>query len=397
MLNFIVKTNDLFTKLDILSQAAKYDKICTGIGKEFKINKSFLNGIYYTYLSNGKCIPLLKILYTNICKNNCKYCYNRIANDIRRTIFSPKEIAKLTVELYKKGYIKGLFLSSGIYRSSDDTMELMIKAIEILRKIYDFKGYIHLKILPGTSEELIKKAVILANRVSCNIELPTQKSLKFLAPEKDKNELIKTLALIKKAKLEIEKPVSSSTQLIIGATPDNDRTILNLAKSLYKNKLVKRVYYSAYVPVNNDPELPKMNKPPYRREHRLYQADWLIRFYGFSLDEIFSNKENLNLEIDPKLKWALSHPEFFPVDLAKADYWELIRVPGIGIKTAKKIIEIRKTSEINEETLKKLGIPLKKAMHFLIIKGKPLKRSSSFKINQLTFNFSLEEKGVQLF
>ncbi|WP_038057545.1 putative DNA modification/repair radical SAM protein [Thermodesulfobacterium hydrogeniphilum] len=397
MLNFIIKTNDLFTKLSILSQAAKYDKICTGTGKEFKTDKSFLNGIYYTYLSNGKCMPLLKILYTNICKNDCKYCYNRRANDIKRTIFSPEEIAKLSVELYKKGYIKGLFLSSGIYHSSDDTMELMIKAIEILRKIYDFKGYIHLKILPGTSEELIKKAVILANRVSCNIELPTQKSLKFLAPEKDKNELIKTLALIKKAKLEIEKPVSSSTQLIIGATPDNDKTILNLAKSLYKNKLVKRIYYSAYIPVNNDPELPKIDKSPYRREHRLYQADWLIRFYGFSLDEIFSDKENLDLEIDPKLKWALSHPEFFPVDLAKSDYWELIRVPGIGIKTAKKIIEIRKTSEINEGVLKKLGIPLKKAMYFIIIKGKPLKRPSSFKINQLTFNFSSEKKSVQLF
>ncbi len=385
MINIVVKKKDTLVKLNILVQSAKYDRVCTGTGIEKSINKGFINGIYYTYLSNGMRFPILKVLYTNICKNSCKYCYNRRENDVRRSMFSPKELAEITVEFYRKGYIKGLFLSSGIYRSSDDTMELMIKTIEILRKKYDFRGYIHLKILPGTSEELIKKAVILANRVSCNIELPTQKSLKFFAPEKDKLDLIKTMTLIKKASIEMDKPISASTQLIVGATPESDKTILKLAESFYKNRLVKRVYYSAYVPVNKDPDLPQIKKPPYEKEYRIYQADYLIRYYGFTVEEIFFSGENLDLEVDPKLKWAILHPEFFPVDVAKADYWELLRVPGIGPKTAKKIIEIRKKEVLNQEALKKLGVSLKKASRFILIKGKPFRQS--FKENQTKFNF----------
>lgn len=385
---------DIYTKLKILSKSAEFDNVCTGSGKkrETKAYTKGLNGISYVWLSNGKCLPLLKILYTNFCINNCKYCYNRRKNDIRRTAFTPEEIANLTLELYKKGYIKGLFLSSGIYCSPDDTMELMIRAVELLRKVYDFKAYIHLKILPGTSKELIKKAIFLANRVSCNIELPTQESLKKLAPEKEQKILIETLAKIKTLKDEFEKKTSSSTQLIIGATPDTDKTILKLSQSLYKKGLVKRVYYSAYIPINNDKDLPFFEKPPYLREYRLYQADFLLRFYGFSLEELFINNETLDLKMDPKLRWALSHPEFFPIDITKADYWELLRIPGIGPLSAKKIIEIRKYNVLNEDTLKKLKIPLKKAKYFIAIKGKPLYKS----FKEFTFIFPSLEKSFRV-
>lgn len=362
-------SKDIYAKLKILSEAAEFDNVCTGSGNFTK----GLGGIHYVWLSNGKCLPLLKVLYTNFCINNCKYCYNRRKNDIKRTSFTPKELAELTVNLYKKGYIKGLFLSSGIYPSSDDTMEQMVKTVEILRKDYEFKAYIHLKILPGTSEELIKKAVLLANRVSCNLELPTQESLKRLAPEKEQRILINTLLRIKAIKEELEKEVSASTQLIIGATPDTDKTILNLSQNLYRKSLTKRVYYSAYIPVNRDEDLPLVS-PPYLREYRLYQADWLLRFYGFSLEEIFDKEENLDTELDPKLKWALSHPEFFPVEITRADYWELIRIPGIGPTSAKRLIEIRKKEVIGEETLKKLKISFKKVAPFITIKGKPLSR-----------------------
>ena len=385
---------DIYTKLKILSKSAEFDNVCTGSGKrrETKAYTKGLNGISYVWLSNGKCLPLLKILYTNFCINNCKYCYNRRKNDIRRTAFTPEEIANLTLELYKKGYIKGLFLSSGIYCSPDDTMELMIRAVELLRKVYNFKAYIHLKILPGTSKELIKKAIFLANRVSCNIELPTQESLKKLAPEKEQKILIETLAKIKTLKDEFEKKTSSSTQLIIGATPDTDKTILKLSQSLYKKGLVKRVYYSAYIPINNDKDLPFFEKPPYLREYRLYQADFLLRFYGFSLEELFINNETLDLKMDPKLRWALSHPEFFPIDITKADYWELLRIPGIGPLSAKKIIEIRKYNVLNEDTLKKLKIPLKKAKYFIAIKGKPLYKS----FKEFTFIFPSLEKSFRV-
>jgi len=385
---------DIYTKLKILSKSAEFDNVCTGSGKkrETKAYTKGLNGISYVWLSNGKCLPLLKILYTNFCINNCKYCYNRRKNDIRRTAFTPEEIANLTLELYKKGYIKGLFLSSGIYRSPDDTMELMIRAVELLRKVYNFKAYIHLKILPGTSKELIKKAIFLANRVSCNIELPTQESLKKLAPEKEQKILIETLAKIRTLKDEFEKKTSSSTQLIIGATPDTDKTILKLSQSLYKKGLVKRVYYSAYIPINNDKDLPFFEKPPYLREYRLYQADFLLRFYGFSLEELFINNETLDLKMDPKLRWALSHPEFFPIDITKADYWELLRIPGIGPLSAKKIIEIRKYNVLNEDTLKKLKIPLKKAKYFIAIKGKPLYKS----FKEFTFIFPSLEKSFRV-
>ncbi len=368
MLQTIIKRKDPFTKLKILSQSAKYDDICISYTKIKKIKNQ--KGIYYASLPYGRHIPLLKVLYTNLCINNCKYCYNRRNNDIRRTCFSPKELANLVIEFYQKGYIKGLFLSSGIYPSADHTMELMIKTAEILRKKFEFKGYIHLKILPGTSKELIKKAIILADRVSCNIELPTSQSLKKIAPDKDLNSLISTLETIYRIKTETEKPISTSTQLIIGATPDSDKTILKLTTKLYKNNLVNRVYYSAYIPINKDKDLPQINVPPFMREYRLYQADFLIRFYGFNVDELFQKNENLNLNLDPKTNWALSHPDFFPVEITKADYWELIRIPGIGPSLAKKIIKIRKKEVINEEVLRNIGINIKKIAPFITVKGR---------------------------
>lgn len=382
---------DIEGKLKILSQAAELDNVCTGSGKEKKIK-----GIHYVWLSDGRCLPLLKVLYTNFCINNCKYCYNRNKNDIKRTSFTPRELANLTIELYKKNYIKGLFLSSGIYPSSDETMERMIKAAEILRKDYGFKSYIHLKILPGTSEELIKKAILFANRVSCNVELPTQESLKKLAPDKDHRTLIETLNKIKFLREELGNKASASTQLIIGATPDSDKTILMFSQNLYKRGLVKRVYYSAYVPINRDEDLPSLITPPYLREYRLYQADFMLRFYGFSLEEIFFKDENLDLKLDPKLKWALYHPDFFPVDITKADYWELLRVPGIGPISAKKIIEIRKKEIITEKTLEKLGIPLKRAKFFITIKGRPVYRFSKtpFLNNLLCKNFSSSQLSL---
>jgi len=354
---FIVKNFNIFNKFSLLSQYAKFDSL----------------GIATCKLPHTR-ISILKILFTNFCINNCKYCAIRKQNDIRRTSFTPEELANFVLELHTKGLIKGLFLSSGIGKNPDDTMERMIKSIEILRKKFDYKGYVHLKILPGTSKELIKKAVILADRVSCNLELPTNKSLAFWAPEKKKSELIKILSLITKNFLENEKHPSVSTQLIIGASRDSDKTILKLADSLYKSKIVKRVYYSAYIPVNQDPELPEVKEPPVLREYRLYQADKLIREYRFSISELFSCGENLSLDKDPKLAWALSHPEFFPVDLARADYFELLRIPGIGPQTARKILAIRKDTPLNEYTLRKLGLPLEKISKFITIKGKKIRR-----------------------
>ncbi len=353
----VIKNQDTFTKFSILSRFSRFDSLGIATCK-----------LPYTKIS------ILKILFTNFCINNCKYCAIRNQNDIRRTSFTPEELANFVLELHTKGLIKGLFLSSGIGKNPDDTMERMIKSIEILRKKFDYKGYVHLKILPGTSKELIKKAVTLADRVSCNLELPTNKSLAFWAPEKKKAELIKILSLITKNFLENEKQPSVSTQLIIGASRDSDKTILKLADSLYKSKIVKRVYYSAYIPVNQDPELPEIKEPPVLREYRLYQADKLIREYRFSISELFSCSENLSLDRDPKLAWAFSHPEFFPVDLARADYFELLRIPGIGPQTARKILALRKDTPLNEYTLRKLGLPLEKISKFITIKGKTMGR-----------------------
>jgi len=362
-------------KLAILAQAAKYDRVC-GKGKEELPNKRCSNDIkgfiFYSPCASGRYIPLLKVLFTNYCINDCMYCYNRRSNDIERAIFEPKELARLTYYLYRKNYIEGLFLSSGIFRNADYTMELIISAAQMLRNEYGFKGYIHLKIIPGTSYDLIKKAMVLADRVSCNIELPTENSLKLLAPEKSKNDILNALKSAKNYSLELERHISASTQLIIGATPESDKTILKLSHELYANKLVKRVYYSAYIPINSNDVLPKIEHPPLLREYRLYQADWLMRFYGFKAEDIFEGSENLSQEMDPKMCWALRNMHLFPVDIKNAPYERLILVPGIGTKTAKKIIKARREGYLDEQGLKALGASLKRARNFITIGGKAL-------------------------
>ncbi|PMP66569.1 MAG: putative DNA modification/repair radical SAM protein [Thermodesulfobacterium geofontis] len=388
------KKKDLLSKLNILSASAKYDNSCSSSGSKretpvYGVGSGYLNGIYYTWRSDGRCVPLLKILMTNYCINNCKYCINRRINDVPRAIFTPEEIAYLTVELYRRNYIEGLFLSSGIYKTPDDTMELMLRAVHILRKKYDFKGYIHLKLIPGASPELIASALKLADRVSSNLELPTEESLKKLAPEKSIPLLLNPLKLIRELYENKEVKAPASTQLIIGATPDSDKVILTLAQRLYTQKMVRRVYYSAYIPVNKDPDLPAIKKPPLLREHRLYQADWLLRFYGFQLDELFQEEENLDLKVDPKLSWAIRNLHFFPVEITKADYWELIRVPGIGPISAKKILQARKYGVLSEKTLKNLGISLKRAKYFITLRGKPLvKFKKDFTYKQIELFYS---------
>ena len=362
-------------KLAILAQAAKYDRVC-GKGKEEIQRKALHNDmrdfIFYSPCASGRYMPLLKVLFTNYCINDCLYCYNRRSNDIERAAFEPQELAHATYELYRKNYIEGLFLSSGIFKNSDYTMELMILTVQILRKVYGFKGYIHLKIIPGASFDLVKKAIRFADRVSCNIELPTEGSLRLLAPEKSKNDILGALRSARNYTLELEKHISASTQLIIGATPETDKTILQLSHELYANKLVKRVYYSAYIPVNSNDIMPQIEQPPLSREHRLYQADWLMRFYGFKAEDIFEGSEDLSQDMDPKMCWALRNMHLFPVDIKKAPYEKLILVPGIGPKTAKKIIKARREGYLDEQGLKVLGTSLKRARNFITIGGKPL-------------------------
>lgn len=376
-----VKTEDIARKLAILALSARYDNSCSSSGGRrethpYGLGNTYRSGICHTWSSDGRCVSLLKILLTNFCQNTCKYCINRIQNDIPRAMFTPEEIARLTIEMYRRNYIEGLFLSSGVFRHPDETMELMLRAVTILRFVYHFNGYIHIKLIPGASPELVQKAFALADRVSSNLELPTEASLRQLAPEKTLPMLYRPLEVVRETYEERHMKAPASTQLIVGATRDTDRTILSLATELYRKKLVRRVYYSAYIPVNQDADLPKIEKPPFLREHRLYQADWLVRYYGFTLDELFECGEDLPLEVDPKLAWALRHPEFFPVELTRADYHELIRVPGIGPVSAKKILKARKYGWLSEDVLRKLGVPLKRARPFLTLRGKALEKPS---------------------
>ncbi|MCS7279175.1 MAG: putative DNA modification/repair radical SAM protein [Thermodesulfobacteriaceae bacterium] len=389
-----LEKKDPFQKLSILSVAARYDNSCSSSGGRrethpYGIGNSHLSGICHTWTSDGRCVSLLKILMTNFCIHNCKYCINRSQNEVPRAILTPEEIATLTVEFYRRNYIEGLFLSSGIYKNPDYTMELMLKAVKLLRYKYYFNGYIHFKLMPGASRELVEKAFRLADRVSSNLELPTEESLKRLAPHKNFRKVYQPLQIVREVYEEKQLKAPASTQIIIGATPDTDKTILKLSERLYSEKIVRRVYYSAYIPVNRDTDLPAIKEPPFLREHRLYQADWLLRFYGFKVDELFEESENLPLEVDPKLFWALRHLEFFPVELSKADYYELLRVPGIGPLSAKKIIQAKKYGELSEITLKKLGVSLKKAKYFITLKGKRLAKilkseAKNFEERQLT-------------
>lgn len=376
-----VKTEDIVKKLSILALSARYDNSCSSSGGKrethpYGLGNTYRSGICHTWSSDGRCVSLLKILLTNFCQNTCKYCINRVQNDVPRAMFTPEEVARLTVEMYRRNYIEGLFLSSGVFRHPDETMELMLRAVKILRFVYHFNGYIHLKLIPGASRELVQEAFALADRVSSNLELPTEASLRRLAPEKTLPVLYRPLEIVQEICEEKHMKAPASTQLIVGATADTDRTILHLASELYRKKLVRRVYYSAYIPVNQDTDLPRIEEPPFLREHRLYQADWLMRYYGFTLDELFERGEYLPLEVDPKLAWALRHPEFFPVELTQADYHELIRVPGIGPVSAKRILKARKHGWLSEDVLRKLGVPLKRARPFLTLRGKVLGKFS---------------------
>ena len=382
---------DLLEKLTILSDAAKYDAACTssGVKRGFQPGKigntsSSIAGCCHSFSADGRCITLLKVLMTNCCVYDCKYCVNRHSNDVRRTAFTPRELAELTIGFYRRNYIEGLFLSSGVLRNADYTTEQMIRALRILRQDYGFNGYIHAKAIPGTSPELVQQLGLLADRMSVNIELPSRQGLQTLAPDKSREAILRPMGLIRdkafESRQELTKykhaprfaPAGQSTQLIVGATQDNDRHILRLTEALYQKYRLKRVFYSAYVPVVENSLLPSLDtKPPLLREHRLYQADWLLRFYGFQASELLDEAHpNFDPQLDPKCSWAVAHLEQFPVEVMRADYETLLRVPGVGPTSARRIVSARRTTHLRFEDLKKLGVVLKRAQFFLLCDGR---------------------------
>ena len=379
---------DINEKLRILSDAAKYDVSCSSSGSNRNSKKGQLgsvstSGICHSFTPDGRCISLLKILLTNYCIYDCTYCLNRKSNDIERAAFTVDEIVSLTINFYRRNYIEGLFLSSAIFKNANHTMEMLTNVVDKLRNSYNFRGYIHLKAIPGADESLIKKAGTLVDRMSVNLELPSNDSLKLLAPEKNKESIFTPMKSIKNNIIlyndERKKfksaplfvPGGQSTQLIVGATKESDYNILKLSENLYNKFSLKRVYYSAYVPVNTDKNLPSIKNPPTLREHRLYQGDWLLRLYGFKADELLDNKApNFDINFDPKTNWAFFNINLFPVEINKAPYETLIRIPGIGIRGAKKILSSRRISSLDFEDLKKLGVVLKRAQYFITCKGK---------------------------
>ena len=384
-------------KLTILSDSAKYDASCSSSGSTRKndngVGNAHLSGICHSFASDGRCISLLKILMTNVCIFDCKYCINRKSNNIKRAIFTPEEICEITINFYKRNYIEGLFLSSGIIKSADYTMELLIKTITLLRGKYHFNGYIHVKAIPGASNFLLKKLGSLVDRMSANIELPSNESLKLLAPDKNTDKISNIMQTIKDKRNRNFVPAGQSTQMIIGATKETDLDILSKSDAMYKKYELKRVFYSAYVPVNQDKMLPIVNMPPLTRENRLYQADWLLRFYGFKVNDILdSNNPNFNLLIDPKSDWALRHLNEFPKEINTASYYDLLKVPGIGVKSAKKIISNRRVFKIEFKDLKKMGISLKRAKYFILCNGVYFMNQSLFKENIIKNNLILESK-----
>ncbi|MBU5438827.1 putative DNA modification/repair radical SAM protein [Tissierella sp. MSJ-40] len=379
---------NVLEKLKILSDAAKYDVSCSSSGsnrrnKKGGLGEASVSGICHSWSDDGRCISLFKILFTNYCIYDCAYCVNRYSNDLSRAMFTPEEVVDLTINFYKRNYIEGLFLSSAVYRNPNYTMEQLLQIVKKLREEENFNGYIHLKAIPGADKEIIEKAGTYVDRMSVNIELPSNEGLKLLAPQKNKESIIKPMGLIKTKMIQsVEErkkfraspkfvPAGQTTQLIVGATGDNDLKILKLSEGLYKGYNLKRVYYSAYVPVSANPKLPVLKSPPLVRENRLYQADWLLRFYGYNADELLDNsKPNFDLELDPKCDWALRNIHLFPVEINRADYDMLLRVPGIGVKSAMRIISSRKFSSLDFYDLKKLGIVLKRARYFITCKGK---------------------------
>ena len=384
---------DVMEKLTILTDAAKYDAACTSSGASRGSRAGYIGntsssvaGCCHTFSADGRCVTLLKVLMTNCCVYDCKYCVNRCSNDTRRAAFTPEELADLTIQFYRRNYIEGLFLSSGVMVSPDYTTERMIRCLELLRHHYRFNGYIHAKTIPGTDPELVQRLGLLADRLSVNIELPSEKGLQTLAPNKTRKAIFRPMGLItstlRENKEELVKyrhtprfaPAGQSTQMIIGATPDSDRHILSLTQALYDKYRLKRVFYSAYVPVVENTLLPSLDtKPPLLREHRLYQADWLLRFYGFRAEELLDEDDpNFNPLVDPKCSWALKHPAFFPVEINTASREELLRVPGIGTVSTRRILYARRARKLEHEDLRKLGVVMKRAQYFITCKGKIL-------------------------
>ena len=389
---------DMNEKLRILSDSAKYDAACTSSGVDREgtadgIGNASACGICHSFSSDGRCISLLKVLMTNYCLYDCKYCVNRRSNDVPRAKFTPRELADLTIHFYRRNYIEGLFLSSGVIQSPDYTCEQMIETLIILRNEYKFRGYIHAKVIPGADTLLIERIGVLADRISVNIEMPSQQSLQTLAPDKSKFSILRPMkqitTKIQENSTELVRyrhapafaPAGQSTQMIIGATPDSDLQILRLTEGLYREYRLKRVFFSAYVPVGDDKFLPPADtKPPLLREHRLYQADWLLRFYGFEAKEILDDKNpDFNPFLDPKCNWAIHHMEYFPMEINTAPYEMLLRVPGIGVTSAQRIRTARRTGPLDFAALKKLGVVLKRAQYFILCKGK---QAEGLKITQ---------------
>ncbi|MBW4891639.1 putative DNA modification/repair radical SAM protein [Mucilaginibacter sp. HMF5004] len=379
-------------KLSILADAAKYDVSCASSGSKRKNDNGGLgnasNGICHTYTQDGRCVSLLKILLTNHCVFDCAYCVSRKSNDIKRAAFTVQEVVELTINFYRRNYIEGLFLSSGIFKDADYTMERLVRIAKKLRTEHKFNGYIHLKTIPGASDDLMYEAGLYADRLSVNLEMPTKAGLKLLAPDKNRNDMLKPMGFLKNELIQFKEekklfkstpmfaPAGQSTQMVIGATPENDRQVLVTANHFYKTYNMKRVYYSGYVPISNDKRLPGLNtEVPMVRENRLYQADWLMRFYGFKVNEIVNDDvPHLDLDIDPKLGWAIRNMETFPIDINKADLRLILRVPGIGLTSAAKIVAARKFGKLNWEHLKRMGVAVNRARYFVICSSSGFER-----------------------
>lgn len=386
----IQESMTMYEKLNILTDAAKYDVACTSSGTARANDGTGMGsceqtGICHSFSADGRCISLLKILYTNECIYDCKYCINRRTNDVRRASFTPDEVCTLTMEFYRRNYIEGLFLSSGILNSPDYTMELIYATLYKLRRECNFQGYIHVKAIPGANQELVHRIGFLADRMSVNLELPTAESLRLLAPHKSRKNILAPMRLVQskaaqnRQEIQVYRnaprfvPAGQSTQMIIGATPETDYQIMQVTEALYQKFELKRVFFSAFVHVNEDATLPARTDkgPPLLREHRLYQADWLLRFYGFRAEELLdASHPDFNPQVDPKCSWALRHLDFFPVEVNRADYEALLRIPGVGVVSAKRILVSRRARKLRIEDLPKLGVVMKRAQYFLTASGR---------------------------
>ncbi len=415
----IANEMSIMDKLNILADAAKYDVSCSSSGSSRNgdgkgIGNTVKAGLCHSFAADGRCISLLKILFTNECIFDCKYCLNRRSNDVPRASFTPDEVCSLTMEFYRRNYIEGLFLSSGILYSPDYTMELLCQTLYKLRTECNFQGYIHVKAIPGADPSLIQKAGFLADRISVNLELATAEGLQKLAPNKHRKNILRPMKMIQNGITANRDETAvynhvprfceagQSTQMIIGAMPESDYQIMAVAESLYQKFSLKRVYYSAFVNVNEDKDLPALpGGPPLLREHRLYQADWLLRFYDFTVDELLTeDRPNFNMMIDPKADWAVRHLELFPIEVNRADYQLLLRIPGIGVKSAKRIVKARRFGRLTFEDLKKIGVVLKRALYFITCNGKmmyPTKIEENYIVRNLTSPSQASRKERQLF